>query len=456
MKTNYLITTFILMLLASNTWAQFIAWQDVSTGNSWNHSVTKTQAGNYLVCGYEVNNEEMLASMYSPSGQLIWEKCILDAPFGFYFYGVELDDERLLFFFDWGDVYITDSIGGNRNLLLYLYPPNTGTIERVKVSRTGNELLLSQEVSFDGDIGRMHTIFDLSTLSIKNQIFLLQGGELQASAIFDDQTFIECVGVINGSFELRRVHFDGTVIWVKEYDPILIRPKDLLIASNQNIYLAGFAYDFVNEYSYGILSALDPDGNQLWMKNYDRSTGYDEREFMQIKEGAEGQLILRGIEKDVMPVYHLDMSIIKCDLEGRIIWELTQLVCDGSDYFSDLIIDEKGDLVISGNCYVESTIPNIRRAVVKIIDDTNSSSELNPKMKWFVYPSPASDYLNIDFRKQTREGYTIEIFDAKGNLLKQPNHLTNIDISNFPVGIYWIRISGENQSWTQKWVKGVD
>lgn len=69
-----------------------------------------------------------------------------------------------------------------------------------------------------------------------------------------------------------------------------------------------------------------------------------------------------------------------------------------------------------------------------------------------IYPNPANTILNIDF-KNIDETVEITIVDVLGRThinKKNQVNLTSIDLTNFPDGIYFIHIKGQNTNSTQK------
>ena len=57
-----------------------------------------------------------------------------------------------------------------------------------------------------------------------------------------------------------------------------------------------------------------------------------------------------------------------------------------------------------------------------------------------VYPNPVSDKLNVVTNSLDRDG-SVQIFDIKGSLIKTAQFIDNqLDINNFPIGLYQIRL----------------
>lgn len=72
----------------------------------------------------------------------------------------------------------------------------------------------------------------------------------------------------------------------------------------------------------------------------------------------------------------------------------------------------------------------------------------------FVYPNPANSLITIEWSSGT--GKTIQLMDALGRNIQTINATENhisINIEHLSVGIYFIKVEGENGSTTQKFVK---
>jgi len=76
---------------------------------------------------------------------------------------------------------------------------------------------------------------------------------------------------------------------------------------------------------------------------------------------------------------------------------------------------------------------------IKSIENSTDSQEAND---FSLYPNPAKSFINVDYSYIPELGTTIEIFDTNGRTLykKQVESTSNrIEISQFPVGLYFIR-----------------
>jgi len=72
--------------------------------------------------------------------------------------------------------------------------------------------------------------------------------------------------------------------------------------------------------------------------------------------------------------------------------------------------------------------------------------------KILIYPNPARDYINI---KTASSVYKVEIYNSIGNLLLVTKNMETINISHLSKGIYYVKISADNNIiiTTQKIIK---
>lgn len=73
----------------------------------------------------------------------------------------------------------------------------------------------------------------------------------------------------------------------------------------------------------------------------------------------------------------------------------------------------------------------------------NSTFNPESKIEAIIYPNPAIDFINIDFKYTGNNLFTLSIIDINGNILKHINLKKNkkINISNLDPGYYFIAIN---------------
>jgi len=89
------------------------------------------------------------------------------------------------------------------------------------------------------------------------------------------------------------------------------------------------------------------------------------------------------------------------------------------------------------------------------IDDNNPISD-----KLFIYPNPVTDQINILFKEPEPSKYTISILNSLGAMFYQQtysnvdsNRTIRINTKDYPSGIYFINVKGQNSTFSQKFIK---
>ncbi len=112
--------------------------------------------------------------------------------------------------------------------------------------------------------------------------------------------------------------------------------------------------------------------------------------------------------------------------------------CKLTDYYSDEFFYVSGNF---GFLYDYSF-----RATTLVNLSKNSSNTFK------VYPNPTENLINIEFIE--KENYTVKIYNFSGKILDEKNInsalKTQIDVKNYPAGIYFITISSDNLNSSKK------
>ncbi len=113
---------------------------------------------------------------------------------------------------------------------------------------------------------------------------------------------------------------------------------------------------------------------------------------------------------------------------------------------SNIMITDGGTYrcLISNEVATELTLES--QAIVIVVDPMDV--EISPGVTAEIYPNPARNILNIDCGKQIN---SVDIFDSNGTLVKTINgNHSGIDISELPMGIYFIRITTKESQITRR------
>jgi hypothetical protein len=92
---------------------------------------------------------------------------------------------------------------------------------------------------------------------------------------------------------------------------------------------------------------------------------------------------------------------------------------------------------------------------VGVINSATSSQFYMNYDKFSVYPIPANDYLIVELESQEEFVYTLNIFSPSGEQVESKlgntyNSFEIIDVSEFPNGLYFMKITGENLNFIKK------
>ena len=146
----------------------------------------------------------------------------------------------------------------------------------------------------------------------------------------------------------------------------------------------------------------------------------------------------------------LENAGIKIDGETLITDNLgtTTIELESQNYYYTVEMDNYD--VYTGNVVVDksSEIVNITMTLTSIIDDGNSNIS--------IYPNPTTGIFTINNEQLTINN--LSILDITGKIIYNEqftmhNEQLTIDISNLPVGVYFIKIQTDNEIITKKIVK---
>jgi hypothetical protein len=78
----------------------------------------------------------------------------------------------------------------------------------------------------------------------------------------------------------------------------------------------------------------------------------------------------------------------------------------------------------------------------------------------FVFPNPASSYVDVSFNSSKQGNYSITVYVLQGTLLLQKSgagtvgyHSVRVDIGSLANGMYLVKLATGNQSYLSKLVK---
>lgn len=101
---------------------------------------------------------------------------------------------------------------------------------------------------------------------------------------------------------------------------------------------------------------------------------------------------------------------------------------------------------------------NVALAIFPIVQNTLDVNEFLESGKLHVFPNPSDGWITIDLTEFNFQELQLEIFNMSGNCVlnqsfEKRENSVSVDISDFPAGVYMLRLIDGQQSYTQKILK---
>ena len=160
-----------------------------------------------------------------------------------------------------------------------------------------------------------------------------------------------------------------------------------------------------------------------------------------------------------------DIFIVKYDAAGRVLWK-QQAGGFGADSSFSICVDRNdvptiSGLINSGADFGEFTLNADNSGSFFIAQMKTSPTGINiPNNNadlFQIYPNPSRDIFNIKETGLTNDPVTMKLTDASGKVISIENHIPGtykqIDLQNYPDGIYLLTLITVNGIYTEKLVK---
>ncbi len=257
---------------------------------------------------------------------------------------------------------------------------------------------------------------------------------------------------------LIKTNDNGDTLWTKtygglddEYSKTVKQTIDggYVIVGQQGIYQTGNTFDVY-------LIRTDINGNESWAREYG-GINYDAG--ASVDESSDGGFIITG-ETRSFGIGQQDVYLIKTDNTGDTLWTKRFGDINESRGFS-VQETQDGGYVLCGSTYSSET-ENTDVYLIKTDVNGNTSPLGIPfyqhtNLEFVVYPNPTVSEITIEFKTNTTDIYTIEIYSAFGQQIKRvitSENKANIDISELDEGIYFVVITDiQNRQWSRKIIK---
>ena len=101
---------------------------------------------------------------------------------------------------------------------------------------------------------------------------------------------------------------------------------------------------------------------------------------------------------------------------------------------------------------------DIALAIFPIVQNTLGVNENNVSYGLNIYPNPSDGKYTIDLAKHSHQVLQLKVFNISGNCIvdqsyEKGENSVSFDISNFPTGIYMVRLTDNKQAFLQKIIK---
>ena len=348
---------------------------------------------------YSYGGVDIFVAKYNEEGELIWVDNYgsVEADNGSV---VIIDNNDNLYIEGWFEdtIEIADTVlvlqDGMDNFILKLNPNG----ERIWIQQIGGSSAYSYKTSLAVDTENHLYVTDYFSGSIN-----LNDTSLIASDNID--------------FYLSKYDPNGSLLWAKQYFNCLnIHSNSLSIDTDNNIFITG---SYRGELSYQNNVLLSPYGyDDIFVSKFD-----DSGDFSWIISGGG---IMNELGRDITCTQE------EVYLTGRFtdvvtFGEITLFPSDNNDYLHDAYI-------------------------AKIIDNTVQVSQIDNHLILSVFPNPNKGCFSLRTNGLQDQVY-LEISNINGQVLLEReiiNNMEGINISNYPAGLYFIKIRTEDFTRTEK------
>jgi len=204
------------------------------------------------------------------------------------------------------------------------------------------------------------------------------------------------------------------------------------MTNSEDVHTPGYVQIDVEFYFMAV--SMDNSNEDFWVQYYDGSSWITVADFD------------KGIDFDNNTFYAVTLSLLESSLTFPTNMKL-RFMCDASGNRDDVYID---DITVTAST---TLITNGPQKPVTIKSTGITVFDLGDE-EFALYPNPATETINIVLEEG--ENIDVQIFNTSGQLLldsKLGGNIDAIDISKFDTGIYIIRITADDEVFTQKFIK---
>ncbi|MCF8296568.1 MAG: T9SS type A sorting domain-containing protein [Saprospiraceae bacterium] len=379
-----------------------IQWQKVYGGSGEERaiSIIKMKNGNYIIGGYSDSDSSGVKSENSRGswdywivcidsiGNLLWDKTLGGSSWDIFSSFIKTFDNEILI-----SGASASSVSGDRTAYHY----GMGDIWLVKLDTTGNIIWNKSYGGNDNDGGGV-------ILEKNNFFYIISSSESGISGVKSE------VSRGDNDFWILKINKSGTIVWDKTIGGGLRdSPSSASFVDDNNILISGISNSPISGekdepwiggfYDYWIVD-IDTNSNLLWQKTIG-GTGYE-------------------------------------SLCGAYIKNTNDFVLFGSS-----------DSGISGH-KTEASIGGYDYWIVEV--STNVGIQEHKIEKLNIFPNPSNGIINITFENQL-ETVNVKVYNQNAQLIYSgqiTDYFSKIDLSEYPKGIYLIKLENKDFVKTEK------
>ena len=292
--------------------------------------------------------------------------------------------------------------------------------------------------------------------------------EIPSAMLIDAANNIYITGISKNAqnhFDYLTMKYDagGTRQWVSRYDgpgEWHDEAQDIAVDMNGYCYVTGFSRG-IGTWNDIATIKYNPEGDTVWVRRFNGlNDSQDGGEAIAVDQ--QGNVYVTGVES--VPVTWGDFVTIKYDADGNEQWIERLAGPGGYDLPVAIAVDQAGSVVVTGINFGDDSAEDFltvkyTQSGVNIEKPCNQATSGTIMLD--IHPNPLTTSTLISWRLQAHGHVILKIFDLLGNEvaplvqadMPSGNHQVVFNAVNLPAGIYFIRISLENQIIVKKIIK---
>ncbi|GAB4254860.1 MAG: hypothetical protein Kow0079_11430 [Vicingaceae bacterium] len=443
-------------------------------GNSFDNmllDIKELNTGEFIACGWTVNNGvdyDFWIVKLDNQGNIVWEKQ----------YGGSGDEQAWsvdLLLNDYIVVGGTDSYGAGLTDVWAMRIDNNGNIiwqntygsssddappgsyeEYVARSFVDNNNRIIIGGLSNGTPSNSYDIFTLKLDAQGNILWQYAYGDVDEEAFWNftssyDGNYYYLSGNTNvpstqdGEMWLVKIDTTGNIVWQKSFGNTGTWDEILNISSsNDGVILSSYIETNSNDWS-GALLKVNNQGNLIWSNKYKMG---DLDWINDAKALSDGTIAIAGVTTNTT-VWNQDYLFIRVNTSGTI--SGCNLITAYTPNVNTTNTTKQNINFSKTSTSTNSIVINSTTQTLNLLSSSSNCSEIISSInewnidKQEIYPNPANSFIEVPIVGNV---YNYEIYNLTGKLImKEVNYnQKRINITNLSNGVYFIKISSQNQT----------